>query len=309
MNFRMCSRRLVKYLLLAAIAVSIAVPVEAAKTRRVPLKPKNAGQEVSIINLGKARTYYPLSSGKPTVVSVKGPGELRVLTRVRFTSKSPEMLDYRIIYKVDGAGETTFDAEDVSRSESAKYRDADLGIPGDSEDLKIKFGRGYHTLELTLRDSMPQVAARFLFTPRREKKTKWVSLAPLAPNEPVDLIAGEGTVHYYRFSAGKPMKIEIIGPTDLRIMTRVENSFNMKGRANYRMQIRQDGKVVQSFQLSSLRSETTTYKNNRKLVPGKAREIVFRVPKGMQRYEIVPLDKGSLLGQVMFPRKDVKLGL
>lgn len=298
-----------KHLLLIVLLVCGPLSAEAAKAKRTPLKPKNAAGEIAIINLGKTRTYYPLSSRRSTVVSVKGPGELRIFTRAQFGPTTADNLDYSIVYRVDGGGETVFDAGDVNRSASAKYKDASLGIPGDSEDLTVKFGRGYHSIELTLRDSLPPVSARYLFAPRRERKTKWVSLAPLAPYEPVDLYAGEGTAHYYRFSSEKPLRFEIIGPTDLRIMTRVENSFNMKGRANYRLQIRQDGKVVQSFQLSSLRSETTTYKNNRKLIPGKAREVVFRVPKGMQRYEIAPLDKGGLLGQVMFPRKDVKLGL
>jgi len=41
-------------------------------------------------------------------------------------------------------------------------------------------------------------------------------------------------------------------------------------------------------------------------VPGKVREIVFTVPKGMQHYEIVPLDKHTVLAQVLFPQKDAK---
>ena len=296
------------------IAILIAISVLAAsttdaKTKRVELKPKDASNGFAVVNLGKTRTYYPLSSRRSTVVDVKGPGELRILTRARFAPKAKDELDYRIIYKVDGSAEHLLDVARVTRSQDAKYKDGALGNPGESKDLKMKIGRGYHTIELTLRDSLPRVSARYLFAPRKQKKTKWVALSPLAPADPVDLFAGEETSHYYRFSAEKPLKIEIIGPTELRILSRVENSFDMKGRAHYRLQIRQNGQVVQSFQLSSLRSETTTYKNSSKLVPGKAREVVFIVPKGKQQYEIVPLDKRTLLGLIMFPQKDAKLGL
>jgi len=281
----------------------------AAKKKHVELKPKDASSGIAVISLGKNRTYYPLSPKRSSIVSVKGPGELRILTRARFVPKEMDELDYRIIYKVDGTEEHTLDVEGVMRSEDAMYKDGTLGVPGDSKDLTMKIGRGSHSIELVLRDSLPLVSARYLFAPRKQKKAKWVGLSPLAPSEPVDLFAGEETAHYYRFSKEKPLKIEIIGPTDLRILTRVENSFNMKGQANYRLQIKQNGQVLQSFQLSSRRSETTTYKNNSKLVPGKAREIVFSVPKGKQQYEIVALDKGALLGQIMFPHKDTKLGL
>jgi hypothetical protein len=306
----MKSNAMIHQLFSILIAISLLAPsAMAAKKKHIELKPKDASNGIAVISMGKNRTYYPLSSKRSSIVPVKGPGELRILTRARFVQRGKGELDYRIIYKVDGADEHTLDVEGVTRSEDAMYKDGTLGVPGDSKDLVIKIGRGYHSIELVLRDSLPMVSARYLFAPSKQKKAKWVALSPLAPSEPVDLFAGEETAHYYRFSKEKPLKIEIIGPTDLRVLTRVENSFDMKGRANYRIQIRQSGQVVQSFQLSSRRSETTTYKNNSKLVPGKAREIVFAVPKGKQQYEIIPLDKGALLGQIMFPQKDTKLGL
>lgn len=302
---------MIRHLLISILIATclVATIAMAAKSRHVELKPKDAIGEISIVSIGKTRAYYPLSSVRSSIVSIKGPGELRVLTRARFVARANEELDYRIIYKVDGTEEHMLDVEGVARSDNARYKDAALGNPGDSKDLTLRIGRGYHSIELTLRDSLPQVSARYLFAPRKQKKTKWVSLSPISPCEPVDLFAGEGTSHYYRFSIEKPLKIEIIGPTELRVLTRVENSYNMKGQANYRLQVRQNGQVLQSFQLSSKRSETTSYKNNSKLVPGKAREIVFKVGKGLQQYEILPLDKGTLLGQITFPQKDAKLGL
>lgn len=297
-------------LLLAFIfAGSVLIPpAQAAKKKHVTLKPDNAQHGITIVSLGKNRTYYALRAKQPTVVSTKGPGELRVLTRACFTADGKNELAYRIVYRVDGAEVQTFDAVSVP-SQNARYKDARLGAPGDSKDIRIKVGLGYHTIELVLSDSLPAVSARFLFIPRKQKKMKWVSLCPLAPVEPVDLFAGESTAHYYRFSKDKPLRVEIIGPTALRVLTRVENSFDMKGRVRYRVRVSQGGQVLRTFQLSSRRSETTTYKKNSKLIPGKAREIVFSVPKGQYRYEIVPLDNDTMLGQILFPLKDAKLGL
>ena len=301
---------MIRQLLSLLMAMGLMVgPAWAEKSKHVEIKPKEAGGGVAIVSLGKTRTYYPLNSKRLSTIDVKGPGELRILTRARFGPKEPDELDYSIVYKIDGAEERTLDVEGVTRSEDAKYKDAALGKPGESKDLALKIERGYHSIELVMKDSLPKVSARFLYAPARQKKTRWVAMTPLSPIEPVNLFAGEGTAHYYRFSNLKPLRIDIIGPTELRILTRVENTFDMKGRANYRIQIRQGGQVLQSFQLSSKRSETTTYRNNSKLVPGKAREIVFKVPRGRQQYEIVALDKGSLLGQIMFPQKDAKLGL
>jgi hypothetical protein len=297
----------VRPLLFILLLLSVGSVALAAK--RVEVKPKASAGSVEIVSMGKTRTYYTLSAERWTVVDVKGPGVLRVLSRVQFTSPEREELDYSIIYRIDGSEEKSFDVEEALRSANARYKDGTVGNPGAPENLTFTISRGYHTVEFRLARPSPPVSVRFLLTPHKQRKTRWVQLAPLSPCEPVDLFAGEATAHYYRFSAEKPLRIDLIGPTDIRIMTRVENTFDMKGRANYRLQIRERGNVLQTFQLSSQRSETTTYRNNQKLVPGKAREIVFRVPKGRHQYEISGLDRGTLLGQIMFPQKDARLGL
>ena len=152
-----------RYLFSLPLIISLlAGPAWAAKAKHVDVKPKEGGAGISIVNLGKARSYYPLSSRRSATIEVKGPGDLRILTRARFGPNAADELDYRIIYKTDGAEKLTFDVEGVTRSEDAKYKDATLGKPGDSKDLTMKIGRGYHSIEFILADSLPNVSARFL---------------------------------------------------------------------------------------------------------------------------------------------------
>ncbi len=63
-------------------------------------------------------------------------------------------------------------------------------------------------------------------------------------------------------SSKKPLKIKITGPTTLRVFNRVENHYQMKGRIDYRLQVKEDGKVKNTYQLSSVRSDVTVYKKN-----------------------------------------------
>ena len=101
----------------------------------------------------------------------------------------------------------------------------------------------------------------------------------------------------------------MIGPTELRVFTRIENHYQMRGRIHYRIQVKSQEKVVNTYQLSSVRSEVTTYENNKKLIPGKAREFVIDVPDGRHTFEIAPLDKdkGTVLGRMLIPEKSVGL--
>src|SRR5512134_3979554 len=95
-------RRALPLLIAASL---VAVPAASSKVKRVELKPKEPGNAITIVNLGKARIYYPLSSEHSSVIPVKGPGRLRILTRGQFVPNGPDELAYRVVCKVDGTEE------------------------------------------------------------------------------------------------------------------------------------------------------------------------------------------------------------
>ena len=182
-------------------------------------------------------------------------------------------------------------------------------MPGEGKNLVLELGLGEHTIELSCKSEFPNIAARYLFTKTKQQKINWVSKSPLYPNEPVDLVNDEDVTHYFRFSNNKPLRVKITGPTVLRVLNRLENHYYMKGRINYRLQVKEDGAVKNTYLLSSVRSEVTTYRKDGEKIPGKAKEIVISVPDGTHIYEIIPLDedKNSILGRILFPKNDIKL--
>jgi len=273
------------------------------------LKPTNFQKKVTHIISGKTRYYYSLNTEKPSTINIQGPGKLRVLTRGRFIPKEEDKIGYEILYSVDGGEQKKVKKNAVARSKTATYLKGSLGVPGQLKDFEIELGRGYHTIEFKLKEEKIPVAVRYKFTPIREKKQEWIAFSPIQPSEPVDLISRETTVNYYRFSMEKPLKVEINGPTVLRVLTRIENHYQMRGRIHYRMQVKENDKVINTYQLSSRRSEIAVYKNDKELIPGKACEFVIDVPKGRHSYEILPLDKdkSTILGRFLLPKKDVKL--
>jgi hypothetical protein len=278
-----------------------------SKTR--VLTPNNATTKIKTIISGKSKNYYPISKNNPSIVSVKGPGKLKVITRVQFISDVFDELDYVVCYKLDGVMMEDVVFENVKRSRNAIFRDEIYGVPGDGKELILELGRGEHTIELSCRAEFPNFSARYLFTKTKQKKIIWVTKSPSFPNEPVDLVNGENIIHYFRFSNSKPLKVKITGPTVVRVLNRLENHYYMKGRINYRVQVKEDGDIKNTYLLSSVRSEVTTYKKDGEKIPGKAKEIVINVPDGTHIYEIIPLDedKNSILGRILFPRNDIKL--
>jgi hypothetical protein len=273
------------------------------------MKPTNHLKKVTTIVSEKSRSYYSLNHEKPSVISVRGPGILRVITRGRFVPNADAKIKYDVFYTLDGGGQQKEKMSDVVRSKNATYLKGTLGVPGQLKDFEIELGRGDHTIEFLLKDLEVPVAVRYKFTPTKAKKQEWIVYSPVQPSYPVDLISRETTVNYYRFSIEKPLIVEINGPTMLRVLTRIENHYHMKGRIHYRVQVKENDKVINTYQLSSRRSEVAVYKDDHDLIPGKACEFVIDVPKGRHTYEILPLDqdKSSVLGRLLFPKKDVKL--
>ncbi|MEE9450119.1 MAG: hypothetical protein V3V72_08720, partial [Ignavibacteriaceae bacterium] len=207
------------------------------------LKPKNAKTKIKTIISGKSKTYYPLQFKEPSIISVRGPGKLKVITRVWFVSDEEQQLDYKLYYRIDGTHENEVEFNNVERSETVTYKNYSLGVPGIGNNIILELGLGEHTIELWPGTKTPKVAARYLFTKTREKKINWVSLSPLYPKEPVDLVSRENVIHYFRFSKSKPLIVKINGPTILRILNRMENHYYMKGRINYRLRVKEDGDV------------------------------------------------------------------
>ncbi len=272
------------------------------------LKPLNSKNTLVVIESGNQKTYYRLQQKDPSVLLVKGPGTLQVLTRIIINPENTDKL-YSLNYKIDGGELQKADYSDVQKSNKDKLVGNSPGSPGKTKILEIELGPGEHTLEFNSGKGNASVVARYLFKKTKEKKVNWVLLSPVPPNEPVDLVTRENVIHYYRFSEKKPLKIKINGPTTLRLLTRFENHYDMKGRIDYRIQLKENGKIIHTYLLSSTYSEVTAYKTNLKLVPGKANEFFIQVPSGRHNYTIVPMDKdkNTILARVLFPKKDVKL--
>ncbi|MHC1774575.1 MAG: hypothetical protein AB9834_04095 [Lentimicrobium sp.] len=273
------------------------------------LKPVNSKNSVSVIIEGKSKDYYYLNSKETAIVRLSGPGKLRLLTRGQFVPGQAGKMKYEIVYTVDGGAPKTFRSGEVARSINATYVNGTMGVPSQLVDFEISLGPGQHSIEFKLSKSKSPVAVRYSFTPLKSRKQEWISVHPANGPEIVELDSKETLISYYRFSPEKPLKVELNGPTELQVMTRAEFQYKMRGTIHYRIQVKLDGKVINCYQLSSKRSETTTYKKEKELVPGKGNEFIVNVPRGKHTIEMIPLDKdkNTILGRVLIPVKDVRL--
>lgn len=270
------------------------------------IKPKNHNKKITVLISGKKRSYYEVSDKKYTILQVRGPGKLRIMTRA-VIKKNGDKVNYKLIYKLNGLDEQIAEFKNVSKSVKSSFKNNRYGYPGTRKDIELTLERGENSIQLRVPNSGLKVVTRVIFEPGKIEKENWISYSPASSNEVVELITKEEISYYYRFSKKQPLKINIIGPTELRIRTRFENNYKMKGRINYRIQVASDNNILNTFLLSSKRSVITYYNDTPELLPGKAREIYIKVDEGMHTFLVYPLDedKGTVLGKILFPENDI----
>jgi hypothetical protein len=269
--------------------------------------PKNAKSSITINVSGKSLKYYPTSVDEAAILAVRGPGKLKIITRGQVNPKSKEQLNYIVYYRINGGKKIKADFNGVKRDNKAYFKDASLGYPSFGEIINVELSRGENTVEVWCGSSNPKICIRSLFSTIKEKKIDWVKLSPMYPNEPVSLITNEDVISYFRYSPSKLLKIKITGPTILRVLNRFEFDYKMKGKINYRIEVKEDKKVKNTYMLCADRSDVTRYNKDGKKIPGKANEIVINVPSGTHTYTLFPLDNCTVLARILFPKKDITL--
>lgn len=302
----MIYKKINKTLFLTLILLAISFQCLAAPKTKI-LIPKNAKSSISINISGKSLKYYPTSVDEAVILGVRGPGKLKIITRGHLNSQSKKQLDYIVYYRINGGEKIKVEFNGVNPDDKAYFENASLGYPSTGENIIVELSRGENTVEVWSGAANTKICIRNLFTEIKEKKVDWVRISPIHPNEPVNLVTNEDVVSYFRYSSSKSLKIKVTGPTVLRVLNRVEFDYKMKGKINYRIEVKEDKKVKNTYLLCTDRSEITRYTNDGKKTPGKANEIVINVPSGTHLYTLLPLDNCSVLARILFPKKDITL--
>lgn len=302
----MIYKKINKTIFLTLILLVISFQCLAAPKTKI-LIPKNAKSSISFNISGKSLKYYPISVNEASILTVRGPGKLKIITRGHLNSTSEKQLNYVVYYRINGGEKIKVDFKNVKDDDKAYFENASLGFPSVGENIIFELSRGDNTVEVWSGSANPKICIRNLFTTIKEKKIEWVKLSPMYPNEPVSLVTNEDVVSYFRYSSSKSLKIKVTGPTVLRVLNRVEFDFKMKGKINYRIEVKEDKKVKNTYMLCTDRSDVSRYKKDRKMTPGKANELVINVPFGTHTYNLLPLDNCSILARILFPKKDITL--
>jgi hypothetical protein len=270
------------------------------------LVPSSFGQSRILTISGHDRRYYSIERDQPLSVQAKGPTQIRILTRLEFESQPSEAVDYTIEYTMDD--QATDHVDFSSRPiEAARDPNNPKVLLGYLRDYCIDVPRGVHSYTFQVTDGVDRVWVRV----QEQQSTYMENLRRIAfqPHhftKAADLEVKEKITTYYRIGNDNELQLDVIGPTNVKILARLEYDQTMHGAQKYRFQILEGDKVVETYSLSTELSDVAKYIGATSTLLSRGETVYLDVPKGPHSYRVVLLDENrTALIKFLIPVKDL----
>jgi hypothetical protein len=268
--------------------------------------PSEFGQSRTLNISGHDRIYYSLEKDGRVSIQVKGPTQIRILTRQEFESQPSQSVNYILQYTQDDQNVEQVDFSSLP-IETARDPNNPAVLIGYLRDYSIDVPRGVHSYSFQIADNTHRVWIRV-----QEQQSDYMENLRRIPFQPhqfskaVDLDVKESITTYYRIGNDNQIQLDVIGPTNLKILARLEYDQTMRGDQKYRFQILEGDKVVDTYSLSTRLSDVAKYIEPTSTLLSRGEKVYLDVPKGHHTYRIVLLDENrTALIKFLIPVKDL----
>ena len=294
-------RRALTLGVMVAVLAAVAAQVSAAADWK-SFRPADYSAKVRISVDDKELTYYRFTADEPLTFSVEGPTRVKVLTRVRMPNDR-ETVEYGVSISRDGVHVETLEKEAYPK-ESAFYVAFNNFRPGVIRRIYIDVPTGRHGYELRAVGGH-SVDAR-LFESAKSKPSL-VSIAPRDYDSVETLYYRDKELTYYLMTKDAPVVLDVIGPTSIKVNTRLLYDATMLGKQTYIVGVRAPGAPEDLYRIDAGPSQTVVCRDRDDVIPGALRHFVLEVPKGAHTYEfrLVDAAAGGLAVKFYIPRGDL----
>jgi hypothetical protein len=261
-----------------------AFPREAPAARSSQsIRPDQFREALSLTVEGNERTYWSLDRERPLGFDVRGPGQVKLITRLAL-SDSASKGSYEIIVR---QGENEIARRDFRVLPATDVRGGDAAAWGRHRNITFRVPPGSHRYRVLLTgEGGGSVAVRPRFLPPRPPRRR-VSITPETYERVLTLVRDEKEITYYRLTPGSPLKVTIVGPTELQVNTRLEFDQTMKGDTHcYAVEVCEKGVTLGQATYEVTRSQVAVYRNRSTVVPGVAKSFRVALDEGPHELKI-----------------------
>ncbi len=248
---------------------------------------------VSVLVNGQPRIYFRILPGKPLAISIDGPARLRIVSRVEMPPGSTEVVSY-VLRVSEGANVLDQQKTETSASSAARLAAGSQAI-AKSRRMGVEVPKGRHPLSLSVEGPFAVLVRLQQAAPAMGERPM-VTLTPVEAARSVLVTEGEKTIPYYTALPGRPVKLRVVGPTTLDLLTRLDFDETMRGTQTYRLAITEGGRRLREVEFKTTKATTATYGNLKDRVPSKFDRLQLAIADGLHELavELLAPAKGSV---------------
>lgn len=252
--------------------------------------PEEGGKKTSIIVKDKSYDYWLINRNGEAKFTVSGIATARIYVRTE-VGKKPN-----ITIKLDN---TKLKSITIDEKQSNIAHTKVFNKVTKAWTINLKIPRGKHILSL---ESDDEIIVRLT----SKKKVSYIAMAPQRHDGGMVLVAGEEEFGYYRCSQDKAVEYVLIGPGTTTLYTRLLFSPGMMGTQHYKLRIQVDNNEPTIYEFESKASAVSYFRNNGQIIPGKAKKIKIKIPKGKHTISVKPTGSIPVAVRLMLPMSMIK---
>ncbi len=277
-------------LLAGSAILAIAVLAGAGNSRGDELLAPIRGSIVNLSINEKQSTYYRLHTDSTLEVTAAGPGWLSAIVRLILPPGATDSASYRVV--------VTAGADTMKQfSDTVGTADAELvgskELPTTSRKFSFPISEKLRTYTFRLLNNGGRDAAVRFLVRRPSAHAKEQPLYPIAMDRSLTLLYHERRLEFHLATAQKPVKVRVIGPVRLRIVTRLVFGPTMKGLQPYALDMTLDKEKLKVEELSSTKAVSSEFEDEKEWLPGKSRTVYVAIPSGEHDLTIAPKATGA----------------
>jgi hypothetical protein len=270
------------------------------------LQPAKTNSQVCVRVGASESSYYRLDAKKSTEFTVRGPTQVKLITRHLPVKGKIGRRSYTLQVERDGKSvlKKKLSAPRATRGQLCSTKKQRVGA---SRTVLLRVPAGKHVYRLRVAETGKAVAVRIF----EQVKTQQGARTAFKPDEYdriCHLALGNGhTYLHYHATAEKPIRFRITGPAQLLVRSRLDLTATGPAEERYRIEVRRDGQPAGIFSYKTRRLAAGTYKDCPQIAPSEDRRLYLSVPKGTWTYELRPADATApgFMVRILIPRSAV----
>lgn len=257
------------------VAAALLATTVAIADRWDPIEHLPGQTPVTLLVEGKSRVYFRITPDHPLTVPVEGPARLRILSRVELVEPR-EIRSYTLIVS-EGGREIKRNETESSASDRAVAVGRRTAI-GKSRRMTVEVPVGSHRLDIAATGAA--VFTRLHRAAPAAGEEPSVSLTPIEAPRSVLVTENEKTIPYYSVLPGKPVRLRVVGPTTLDLISRLDFDATMRGTQTYRLRISQGQRTLRDVEYHTTKATTAVFGRIADRIPSKYDRLQLAIGDG-----------------------------